>query len=213
MHENNWRRREQDDLIHQVATPLTNALLFLERGIEKESTKVKKELKLAHEELQKAIKLLQNREAKNLEKTNFSPIKTLENILTHYQKPYQVNCQLQTDQKNYSFYGHEEAFAEIVIHLLNNAAEAYHDHSCARPIQLTLTEACNGMNLIIGDHGRGMNWWQKLIATYPKISFKKVKSGLGLPKVKRLLKEEFDGELKIISKVCAGTLIIAYFPF
>lgn len=212
---NKWRRGEKD-LIHQLSTPLTNSLWWLEKSLEEKSTTAsfeQKNLELARQELKKVFQLINKREAKNLQKTNFSPTKVVQDLLQTYQKPCRISYQFQTINEQLKLYGKENVFREIVTHLLNNASEAYYDHCSQRFISITLVDARHGLNLLIGDHGRGMFVWQKLMVARRGISFKKVKSGLGLWQVKKLLQEEFDGKLEILTQKQRGTLIIVYFPF
>lgn len=202
---------QNENLLHRLATPLTNSLLLLENYLEKTWCKDKR-LLLARQELRQVFSLLNKREAKNLQKTNFSPSKTIKNFLLTYQKPYQVNCCLQTTAEALIFHGKEEALVEILTHLLNNASEAYPPTQTNRPINIVLTEARNGLTLIIGDNGMGITAWQKFQLTFRRCSFKEVKSGLGLARIKFLLKKEFAGNLKILSWPRQGTLMIVHFP-
>ena len=203
--------RQNKNLIHQIATPLTNCLLLLENYLEKTWCK-DKGLLLAKQELRQVFSLLNNREAKNWQKANFSPHQVIKKFLLTYQKPYQVDCCLQATTETIIFHGQEQLFVEILTHLLNNASEAYPSTQTKRPISIVLTEARKGLTLIVGDNGKGITSWQKFQLAFCRCSFKEVKSGLGLARIKFLLKTEFAGDLKILSWPQQGTLMIVHFP-
>lgn len=203
--------RGERNLIHSLSTPLTNSLYFLERHLEK-ALEQSKDLLMAKTELQKVFAFLRNREAENLQRTNFILKKTIKELVQSYCRPYKLKCHLQLNKNKICFYGKENKFVEIMNHLINNAIESYPEIKTDRYISVAVVEARHGVNVIIGDHGRGMNWWQKLLARWRGISFKRVKSGLGLHYAYFLLKKEFGGKLTIISESQRGTMMIVYFP-
>ncbi len=217
--EYNW----QKNLVHQLATPLTNILFILENleNITKQNknnyseiTKklLDREILIAISETKRIFQLIKNRETEDLDKTKFVPDLIIEKILRSYQKPYLVNCFFRKSKRKLVIYGQQEVFIEIISHLLNNAAEAYQQNLTNREISVEVIKAMNGLNLIIGDNGKGFTWWQKILATHKNVSWKKIKSGLGLYRAKNLIKQKFGGQLKIFSIPNKGTIMIVYLP-
>ncbi|MDO5561277.1 MAG: ATP-binding protein [bacterium] len=199
------------ELIHQFSTPLTNCLYLLEGYLEKTFSPAE-ELLLAKGELEKVFALLNNRQAKNLSNTNFSPATVIQKIIHNYRKPYSLRLYFQNWPQKIICRGRADIFEQIILHLLNNADESYPPLCTQKEISITLIKASSGLNLIIGDNGQGLSWWKKLIIRGKNISFKKVKSGLGLYQVAKLLKKEFNGKLTFLSEKNRGTLVIVHFP-
>ena len=207
----NQPRNQDRDLIHSISTPLTNVCLQLEYLIDQKIIH-SDTLSPTLSEIKKIFSFLHHRESRVIENINFYPVKMIKQLLTSYQKPYNVVCSYHYPEKNIIFHGNPDHFEAIVIHLLNNAAEAYCCNRTNREINIDIVLAAQGLSLIISDHGEGIPWYKKHLIKFKGISFKKIKSGLGLHQVNQLIKHEFDGKLKIISLPYYGTMAIAYFP-
>ena len=120
---------------------------------------------------------------------------------------------MQISPEKIFFYGCEKTLVEIITHLLNNAIEAYAPACTKRKISIAVIEARKGINIIIGDNGEGISWWQKFLLKFKYVSFKKFKSGLGLSRACNLLEKEFNGQLIISSQKEKGTIVIVYLPW
>jgi signal transduction histidine kinase len=197
--------------IHQIATPLTNAWWDVEQLLSK-SKRHRRQLQAVLAQLKVVLTAIQQRDSKEIGQVNFSPEVVIKKILTDYHKPYGVCCYFQAGNKKLQMHGCPDLFAEIVINLINNAAEAYEHNHAEREVVIELMPAMQGITLVVGDHGQGMKWWQKTMASWGGVSFKKIKSGLGLHRVQRLLHEQFDGKLELISRPGRGTLAVVYVP-
>lgn len=202
---------EHDSLAHfkhQLATPLTN-LWFTLNNLSPSQLKTQ-----ALDQFLQLNRFFHDRESRERPAKVFTPCRTINHLLDTYQKPYQLKCHFTLTTKiPKKIYGREDHFNEIVTHLLNNAAESYHQNCYARPIAISLVEAGSGLNLIVGDNGCGMNKLQQFLVVNHQHSFKKIKSGLGLARVQHLLRAEFAGKLIIFSHRGKGTITIAHFPW
>jgi signal transduction histidine kinase len=198
-------------VLHQISTPLTSVMLGLEE-IQAQPEKSAREIKWVISEMKKVASTLQNRDADDLERDIFSPNKVLQELLSNYRKPYKIKYHYPEDKPCPCFFGRPAVFAEIVTHLLNNAAEAYHQNKCEREIFIELIPGRSGLNLIIADSGRGLSFWQKMFLACPGVSFKKNPSGLGFYQVVKLVKREFGGQVKVITNKGRGTIVIVHFP-
>ncbi|MBQ6436323.1 HAMP domain-containing histidine kinase [bacterium] len=206
------RPKEKAVAIHQAMTPLTNLWLDLEAH-ELEDDNENVDWVTMREQLKLAVELLNGeREKLDLEKEVFSPVAVVEEIVRTYRKPYQVKLTLCKPQKAITLFGREDKFAQMMICLLNNAAESYYSGQIKREVAIHLEIVARKLYVMVIDGGRGMYWWQKAIVTQPGISFKQVKSGIGLTQVKQILSDEFDGCLKFLSEPHLGTLAVALIP-
>jgi signal transduction histidine kinase len=199
-------------LKHQLATPLTNIWWELEHLQIGGKLDHHQQLKSILTQLQIVLDLIRPRDVQELKYVNFSPDSVIRQILADYRKPYGVRCHFHSGSKRLLVYGCPDLFAEIVINLINNAAEAYNHNHAKRDIIIDLLPAMQGITIVVGDHGQGMYWWQKIVVGLRGISFKKIKSGLGLYRVNHLLHHQFHGDLRLISRFGKGTLAVVYLP-
>jgi sensor histidine kinase regulating citrate/malate metabolism len=198
-------------VLHQISTPLTSVMLGLEE-IQAQPEKSTHEIKWLISEMKKVAATLQDRTSEDLLRENFSPAQIIQELLSAYRKPYHLKCHFVAPKTCPEFFGRSDAFAEIVTHLLNNAAEAYQQNKSDREVSLELIPGRSGLNLIVADNGRGICWWQKLLLALPGVSFKKQPSGLGFYRAAKLVKQEFDGQIQVMTTPGRGTIVIVYFP-
>jgi len=214
-----WQhKRKQQDLIHQIATPLTNVFLDLEtlNTQVQEDQKIQLNLEETMTQMQTVITLLrrQARSVDDLHKQVFCPAQEIERIINNFHKPYRVKCQLFTDQKlsKVTIFGSREHFQQAIEHLLNNAAESYHIARTNREITIRLETDRQGLSIHVSDCGRGISKWKQPMIYWRTISFKKIKSGLGLFEATKIVQEEFGGELSIKSGQDRGTTASIFLP-
>ena len=216
--------------LHDVATPLTNVMLDLDDWSQTAtsgdvSADITSRLESLRSQMQAAFSFLRPfaRDANNNEKQAFSAYDLVEEIINTYQKPYHVHCSLEGAAKESLplLFGCPQDFAQIVIHLLNNAAESYPCQRVERQVAVSLTYHWNSLRLGVIDHGDGMNplevWsllhprWRFLLSPWTG-SHKSFRSGLGLARVHHLLQTSFHARLECTSRRHCGTQMTVIFP-
>jgi len=218
-------------ILHDLSTPLTNAVLDLEElqltldtlsGRCPQRAQLQKLTDSIHAELKKMILLMRSR-SRDLHRRQqylFSPILELHQVIKAFKKPYGVDCRLTHSHVQFpSLYGSRIAFSQIITHILNNAAESYSQCSTRRIIDIHVSLRMRCLMISIADHGCGMSQLQLLIWRLCRDSIishlhshKKLPSGLGLLDAARLMTEGFNGDMDIISRRGLGTCVVLLFP-
>lgn len=96
---------------------------------------------------------------------------------------------------------------ELLLCLLKNSYQAYSDISQNKVIMIDITLNGDSGAIRVIDGGCGMNRWQKWLALYPHISFRKNGQGLGLAFVKSVAKEHLGGGVVIYSRPGSGCTV------
>lgn len=217
----------EQQLLHDLATPLTNLALDLESWRQQKSTQSHVwpplDVESACQQMDQIMTLLRpySRDAVYLERQIFAPVDIVRQVINDYRKPYRVQCQYHhLDDFNLPcLFGSPQDFALIVTHLLNNAAESYHDIRVGREIDIFLLPLMRSLILLIADNGQGMEQaplyrlrhTSKNVKTLSR-KHKVLPSGQGVYRVRSLLQEKFDAQLDYVSRPNGGTMAIAIFP-
>lgn len=127
--------------------------------------------------------------------------------------PYPVEIKVYVaDLKGCTLYGNPYHLKNALNHIITNACEAYPPACCKRLIKIYARPHFKGVLITIHDWGKGMSWWQKALASKKNISFKKVKSGLGLWEAQQIIMSEFGGSLRVHSQKNTGTALSVHLP-
>jgi len=222
--------RTPRQILHDIATPLTNAVLDVEtlqeslQNAELTPTgRVHLLAQLAHlqADISRMKRLLQDyhRDVAGLEQTTFAPLTLLKKIIAAYQKPYGVKCRLRGRAPAPRLFGSQLAFEQMITHIFNNAVESYSPCQADRLIDIYYSREHHGWQICITDHGCGMSAGQLLAwnlikrAGWPRLYSRKfMPSGLGLLETQRLIQQGFGGELFIYSRRHHGTTVVLFFP-
>jgi len=178
-------------LAHEIKNPLTPIQLTMQRLEEKYDDKEKfyayfpQATEVIHNEIQNLLSISRNFStfAKLVvpEKTSFSPILALDNIIESYTANYTINKNYQTDKLVYFDQDH---FYQIITNLLQNAIDASYE---GKPIELTLKEEHNLIVICIEDHGIGIAREDISRIYNPYFTKKSNGSGIGLALVKKFI--------------------------
>jgi K+-sensing histidine kinase KdpD len=204
-------------LKHSLATPLTNILFNSELAIENINRQTtycaKSELNrvMLNAKYMKSLLLIQE------ERNNyiFSPQKAvLELIKLNDGAKIKTGLvsRIALPVKKY-LQGNKLLFQEILVCLINNAYESYNQKIKHKMVFLSVLEKRNNCLISIVDAGKGMNWWEKNLASMPFHSQKNKHSGLGLYFAKYTIEKNFNGKISIKSRKNKGTTISLSIPF
>lgn len=202
---------------HTLATPLTNIITNSELAVENLQLKTSYS---PETELQKVIlnaqymkSVIMLRETK--QQYIFSPLKAIQEIIkiNHSSKLKKGLVTRVAIPIKKHLTGNKLLFQEMIVCLLNNAYESYKRKTTHKMVFFSATDHKKNCKITIVDAGKGMNWWEKNLSTYPFQSLKKKHSGLGLYFVKQTLEKDFNGKLSIRSQKNKGTTISLSLPF
>jgi signal transduction histidine kinase len=107
--------------------------------------------------------------------------------------------------------GNRLYFQEAIICMLNNSIEAY-SSSQEKHISLVIRSVENYLLIDIVDYACGMSYLAQKLAQMEGISYKERGSGLGLCFTRKAIKEQFEGEMRMISGPDLGTRVVFKFP-
>lgn len=203
---------------HSIATPLTNILFNSELAIEnirKNKTNYCPESELSSVMMNakyiESLLFLSDKQQTYL----FSPQKALfELIKMNDQTKLKKSLVSRVSLPFKKFLvGNKLLFQEILVCLLNNAFESYQKNTTNKLVFLSAIEENEKCLISIVDGGRGMNWWEKNLASLPFNSTKQKHSGLGLFFAKQTIEKDFKGKIIIKSQKNKGTTVEVTLPF
>jgi K+-sensing histidine kinase KdpD len=202
---------------HSLATPLTNIITNSELAVQnlqlETSYSPETELQkvLLNAQYMKSVIMLQEKRQQYI----FSPLRAIQEILqinhsSKLKKGLVTRVAIPTKKH---LTGNKLLFQEMIVCLLNNAYESYKKRTLHKMVFFSATDHKKNCKITIVDAGKGMNWWEKHLSTYPFKSLKQKHSGLGLYFVKNTLEKDFNGKLAIKSQKNKGTTVTLSLPF
>ena len=102
--------------------------------------------------------------------------------------------------KNLELFGVEVELTQVLINIINNSLDAFKEKNIKNPeIFIKLFKKDNKGILIIEDNALGVenNQLEKILEPY--FTTKDSGTGVGLHMVKMIIKNSFDGELKVLN--------------
>jgi len=203
-------------IAHSFSTPITNILLNTEIVVNNLPTEAKKLSNIYLQRILINAQYLNSALQLNnvLTPTFFSPKDALQELLKLNQdtKLKQQIISRLSIPNHFKLKGNKLFFQEMVVCLLNNAYESYPKQKYYKPIFLIFNLQKKFCTLSVIDGGRGMTWLRIKLSISQFYSTKKKHSGLGLYFVKRTIEQEFNGQLKLQSRLGQGTTVSLQFP-
>ncbi len=136
---------------------------------------------LLDEEIQKALELISYKAIKN-------------------------NIQIQfIRQKNIFMQTNPVLIYQIIISLVSNAIESFRDFDKKRRIIIKLEEKKKYLSLIVIDFGEGIKNIKKIFNPFYTTKKDRGGTGIGLSSVKHIVEKEFNGKIKVKSKIEKGS--------
>lgn len=137
-----------------------------------------------------------------------------QDILHYYAQRMRVQIKV-LQKKEIIIYGHALKFYQVVLNLITNAIDAYHQYeSTNRIVTIVLDQKGSYVTLHIIDHGCGISEHNAEKIFEPFFSTKETTQnlGLGLSHAKHSIEQYFNGTISIHSKPNNGTTCIVRFP-
>ncbi len=199
-------------LIHDISSPLTAAILHLER--EDQGLHTMKHVRRSIRVLERYVEAARQQLRQEGQTTTFC-VKHEMNEVRRLLKPLaqRRHIKLRFDiQKNYKLMGDPVKFQRILANLVTNAIDAYQDWLVvpAKPL-VQVTVSANQQQLVIQvqDWGQGITADQLPHLFEPFYTTKHMSAnsgtGLGLATVKRYVEDDFGGHIKVASSASNGT--------
>jgi signal transduction histidine kinase len=213
------------ELTHEISHPLTAASLHLQQMNrefqylqpkldEQESQHFQERLSQALLSLEQASSLLQPEIYSS--KEIFSPTECVQGIVNILQSVAKnAECSLIFIHQGDSFLqGNSIYLQQIVNNLVYNSIEAYKTSTKEndRQILVSLIKTKRTLRLIVQDFASGIPQEDLPHLFTPDKSSKGKHRGIGLALVKRLVEEEFGGNIEVLSQVGTGTRFVVSFP-
>jgi signal transduction histidine kinase len=209
------------NLIHDMSTPLTAAVLTLDEiKIEQSSDPLVKracqDLKLLEKYVSAARKQLKGES----DKVNFSltvAIRQVIMLLSGRDKNYDVEL-LVYIASSVRLYGDQVKFHQVMANLINNAIESYvgTNDDRARTVTIRVSRPyANTVRIVIADKGKGIDMKDKNKIFEPFYSTKHGKDkslGIGLAAVKDYVEKDFNGRVMFDSNIGLGTSFSVQLP-
>ncbi len=105
-------------------------------------------------------------------------------------------------------------FGQIITNLLANAIEACHEQP-TKNISISLVEKINEVEIVVTDSGIGIKTENLSKIFEPFFSTKKITGqglGLGLASTKNIIEKDFEGKIKVLSRLGKGSSFIINLP-
>ncbi len=205
-------------LLHDLTNPLTVASLNLEElGQTHRSSLIKRAItSLNHIEryVEAARKQLKT-EGTLVDFSANTEVRQIVDMLNHRAKESGLDIKVISKGK-INIHGDPVKFNQLVANLLINSIEAYDDlpeDYLKKPIKLILDKANKMVRITVQDYGRGLKKDEINRIFEPFYSTKsqdRRNMGIGLSMVKQVVKDDFNGRIKVTSSNSQGTNFTVY---
>jgi signal transduction histidine kinase len=212
-------------LFHDLVNYLTAVSLNIEKikSVDQENSEFKKietnleRAKKATNEMQDFIasvrKQLAHQETRELFSLN-QEIKESVQILTYQARQNQVVISFKSDEEVQTL-GAPIKFSQIVTNLISNAIDAYPpleqkavgNKNIKREVKISLAREGKTISLFVSDNGRGIpeSLRDKIFEPFFTTKDPKRNIGIGLSLTKRIVEQDFNGRIRVISRENQGT--------
>jgi signal transduction histidine kinase len=204
-------------LIHDIATPLTAAILALEQIRDERPNSMIKLAQNDLRQLEQYVVAARTQLKKHSLKTSFSVNDLIyQVVLLLKPRARSENIRLVTEiTGSYCLYGDAVRLSQTLANLINNAIEAYSDIPSRRLVKVTLAGNESWIKIAVVDYGKGIKKADHTRIFDPFYSTKQEISrgiGIGLAVVKLTVEKEFNGRVEINSKIGTGTTFTLTIP-
>lgn len=200
--------------LHDMASPLTAAILSLDQLGKEEHSDLLKRARLSIHYVERYVDAARKRLQERSDPREFmvaSEINLVLGLLAHKARAHHVRIQSHVDESA-RLYGDPVRFNQLVANLLTNAIEAYDKpptgESPWRAVDLTIWQNKGSTIIRVHDWGKGFKKAARDNIFAPFYSTKSGVSpgmGLGLTIVKRIAEQEFGGSATATSHPARGT--------
>lgn len=142
-------------------------------------------------------------------------VKNVMNVLSFQAKKARVNIELDAPAKGRLLYkGDLTRFRQLITNLVSNAIESYRNSSNRQGQKVVLGLKKTGNNIVIrvSDHGAGISPQLQKKIFEPFFSTKQKGIGIGLFIVKKVVEEDFQGQISLVSDKQNGTIFTVTLP-
>lgn len=108
--------------------------------------------------------------------------------------------------------GNQLLLQQVLIALLKNALEAYPARVNKQLISIWVERSQKQSRISICDGGCGLTWWQQQLAFKKGFTLKNKHQGLGLYLCQKVIRDSFQGEIKLLSRKNKGCTVQCFLP-
>lgn len=210
--------RISSTLLHELANPLTAAVLNLELMKGKHSTALYEQLHESISFMDQYVQSARRQLRRESEVGDFNVAAEVRRVIGFMRpKAEAMNVTLQTSlDKQAILNGDSVKFNQIIANLLANAIDAYESLLAApnQPIIIKVVAKPRSVEVSIADHGIGLTSSELKHIFDPFYTTKQTHrgTGLGLTITKRTVEEDFGGTIAVTSSKSRGTCFTVRIP-
>lgn len=201
-------------LIHEISTPLTAASLTLEQLRQERSVSLVKRAQRDLKQLESYIKAARQQLKGESRPSSFSltvAIHQVVMILDARARAADIKLLVNTIG-SVRLYGDQVKFHQIMANLINNAIDSYAPGSdWPKFVRVSVARQKNSITITVSDNGQGISRTNLSRIFEPFFSTKPSAGqglGIGLATVKRYVEQDFNGSLKVKSRLSFGSSFI-----
>ena len=210
--------RVSADLIHEISTPLTSASLTLDQLKEEHSEDLIRRIQHDLKQLEHYVSVARRQLKGEIVISDFSLTVSIHQVVMLLED--RANAKgvklLISSDAGIRLRGDPIKFHQIMANLINNAVDSYAG-SANRPRFVRIQTGRRGSNVfvVVSDNGCGIGRRDLVHIFRPFFSTKQANDrglGIGLSLVKRYIEEDYNGSIRVRSRLSKGTAFTLTFP-